>query len=472
MSSSFTMASLASLEGSTWIAGPDFHVDLGPLDARHPEHYSRRLLIFRCGSSDQRNAQINALKAGLRRLVRRCPPLAGSVEPQQDAGFRLCGIAPGKGLELVVKDMHSALPSFAELEEGDFQPEDLPFEYLMPEPQDFSTDQPYAACRIMYSAINGGTVITWAMTHSLADGTGHNELMRALAEEIKNSESSSDVGLSAITADLGMDRSALINVTSELKFDASNHPAYAGDATRVRRASTDWQLGFGTKDTETPLLLSMSQKGLQRLKDDATQADAPPISSHDALVALLWRSIMRIRRRRAGSAHGIRWDFDSTLYFPTDARKHLRLSPAYVGNAVYQLAVSLDLGTLLSPSGLQQAASAVRQSISSIDPADVRALMVAYKDRWVEWGFMAASLSTVDVAMGTDWTSGGVYDGDWGQAFGRLERLRYPGEEGLNAIMPKLRYRGKGGAEVIISVLPDEADLLRSEEYFGKYLRV
>ena len=71
--------------------------------------------------------------------------------------------------------------------------------------------------------------------------------------------------------------------------------------------------------------------------------------------------------------------------------------------------------------------------------------------------------------MGTDWTSGEVYSQDWGLNFGPLVRYRYPGEEGTNCVMPKLP---DGGAEVFVSVMPQEVEMLRGPEGFGKYLEV
>ena len=75
------MADSSFLDHTVLISGPQFHVDLAALDARHPVHYSRRLLIFRCTSASQLDAQLSALKTGLQALIRRCPILSGIVVP-------------------------------------------------------------------------------------------------------------------------------------------------------------------------------------------------------------------------------------------------------------------------------------------------------------------------------------------------------------------------------------------------------
>ena len=103
---------------------------------------------------------------------------------------------------------------------------------------------------------------------------------------------------------------------------------------------------------------------------------------------------------------------------------------SYIGNAVYQLTAALDLDTLLSPSGLQHAASVIRLAIMAVKPDLVASYMAELKERWVDWGFMVGT-STVGVAMGTDWTSGALYSDDWGGGVGPVVREGYPGEGGL-----------------------------------------
>ena len=75
------MFNSSSFNHNVFILGPSFHIDLAALDARHPVHYSRRLLLFRCASATQRNAQLAALKTSLQALLSGCPVLGGTVVP-------------------------------------------------------------------------------------------------------------------------------------------------------------------------------------------------------------------------------------------------------------------------------------------------------------------------------------------------------------------------------------------------------
>ena len=458
------------------IPGPSFHVDLAPLDARHPIHYGRRLLIFRCASSAQRDAQLTAFKTGLQALVSRFPVLGGTVESlpsvvSSDGKQDWRAIVPGSspGIELIVRDLRAELPPFEELERAHFPPDKIPYGLLVPIPQELSNDRPFAACKMQFSAFEGGTILTFSMSHSVGDGVGNNELMRVLAEEMRLaqehlSEGATNEKRSEATTPMGLDRSFLRNITSNVEFNIKDHPAY----TLEIPPSTLSSHPFEAISPEISILLRISPANLTQLKADATQPAAPSISTHDALAALMWRTVLLIRSRRSPSSKDFPASTIGNVYFPSDGRRHLGLPQSYIGNAVYQIAANLPLSTLFSPSGLQHAASAIRSALTAVNPTIVTSLMAETKERWLDWGFMR-DYSTTGVGMGTDWTSGSLYEDDWGEAFGKMVRFRYPGGEGQAGccILPKLL---DGGAEVVVAVLPDEVEVLRGEEGFGKYI--
>jgi Trichothecene 3-O-acetyltransferase-like N-terminal domain len=459
------------------VEGPSFHVDLAGLDAFHPVHYSNRLLIFRCSSSTQRDAQLAAFKIGLQALVNRCPLLGGIVVPlppdeAKDGKEDWRTIVPDKGIELVVRDLRKKLPSFEDLEAANFAPSKLPYDLLTTVPPDIGNDRPFAAFKVQFSAIEGGTIITLSISHSVGDGAGTNELTRVLAEETRLSQSSSSSGAKEGLPDAAtmLDRSAIRNLPSEKDFNIKEHPAYRWDAPTVDDAPLEKAPlhPFEAPSPETAILLHISPPGLAQLKADATTLHAPHISTHDAIAALIWRSSLLIRRQRSIAAQNLPTSTLGTIFLPSDARRHLKLTESYIGNCVYQLTATLELGELFSPTGLKQAASAIRRAITSVTPAKVSSLLGKTNERWPGWGFMD-SYATTGVAMGTDWTSGMLYSQDWGEAFGPLIRYRYPGHEGGGGccILPKLL---NGAAEVTVSVMPQEEDILRSDECFGKYI--
>jgi hypothetical protein len=470
-----------SFDDNILIPGPSesFRVDLSRLDACHPVHYSRRLLIFKCKSQAQRHAQLAALKVGIQRLLLQCPVLGGLVVPL--AGEASNGeedwrtIVPGRGLELIVRDLETKLPSFEELESAGFPSSKLPYDLLVPVPQGIGSDRPFAACKMQFSAINGGTILTFSMSHSVADGSGTNELMRILSEETKLAQQHVAVDTRPheppmhVSAGLiGLDRTVLRNMTSTLPFSIEDHPGFKQKPSHPHapaREQVEAQ-SFKARSPEVPVLLHIPNASLAQLKADATLHDAPPISTHDALAALMWRSVLQIRSSRSSSSSKTAPALITADFFmPSDARRHLNLPPSYIGNVVYQLAAHIDLETLLSPSGLQYAASAIRRAILAVTPALVASYVTKMKETWVDWAFPETMLTT-GLAMGTDWTSNDLYHQDWGMEFGSLVRYRYP-DEAFNCIMPKLQ---DGSAELLLSVMPEEVELLKSKECFGKYI--
>lgn len=453
-------------EGISLIAGPSFDIDLSSIDKFHPIHYSRRLFFFRCPSNADFNKQLAFLKTGLGALLRRCPILGGTISPLSNQS---CTIIQGPGIELLVKNLQTVLPSFSALEASNFPL--LPYEDLVPVPKDLEHDQPFPALRIQFSAIDGGSILTFAASHSAADGSGVDELIRILTEETKAAQedvTSVKIGLESSTIAIGLDRSVLSNLTSDVEFSINDHPAYKLNKPSPEEAIPEALHPFAAIALEAPILLRISSPNLARLKLDAT----PPggqISTHDALSALIWRSCILIRSRRSPSPHAT--DLVTKFFMPSDARKQLGLPQNYVGNSVYQLFASLPLSVVLSSSGLQDCAGAVRKSIIAATPAVVRSFMAFYNNKVedptsIGWQFTAPFALKIGVAMGSSWKSSEVMYANWGEAFGDVIRYRVPANIG-NLVLPRLP---DGGAEVVVSVMPREMDTLKGAECFGKYL--
>ncbi|KAF7374763.1 hypothetical protein MSAN_00361800 [Mycena sanguinolenta] len=426
----------SSLNDTLFIPGPSFHVELPPIDARHMFHFCRRLLFFRCTSDAQREAQLAALRSGIQALLARCPVLGGVVTPlppdeaaADKENWR--AIVPGRGIELVVRDLRQTMPTFTELEAMNFPPVRLPWALLMPISRDLTNDRPHAACKLQFSAIDGGTILTVAMSHCAADGVGTDDWMRILTQETRLAQESSRMSERPQGCDPGLHR-------------------------KSEQAPSNV---FGATSTKVPVLLRLSPAGAVQLKADAT-TPGERISTHDALCALMWRTVLLMRRR--SSAQSIPLSATSNLFMPSDARRHLPDLPCpYVGNAVYQIIAALDVATLLSPSGLARAASEVRRAITAVTPSLVESYMTFIRDpiasRFIDYQFMNGSTTTTGFAMGTSLGSGdAMYGGDWGKAFGSLVTFRVVGEP-VNTVLPKLP---DGSIEAIVAVAPEDVETL------------
>lgn len=209
------------------------------------------------------------------------------------------------------------------------------------------------------------------MSHCVGDGAANNEIFRVLSEEIKAAQYDSNQETSIVQADMGLDRDIIHNMRSELPFSFIENPGYM-NSTSIQSPELK---SFQATTPEVPVLINLSPETLKKLKSDASTPDSPLISTHDALAALIWRSALLIRSRRASMSQEV---LDSTtvdLFFPSDARRHLNIPDSYIGNVVYQLKVSLPLSTLLSPIGLQAAAKAIRATITAFEPELVKSYM-------------------------------------------------------------------------------------------------
>ncbi|KAK5213947.1 hypothetical protein LTR41_000139 [Exophiala xenobiotica] len=390
-------------------------------------------------------------------------------------------IVPGRGLELVVRDLREAMPSFQELEKSNFQPSLLPYSLLVPVPADISNDKPFSACKIQFSSIEGGTIITIAHSHSVADGSGTNELMRVLAEETRRAQEHDSLpqstaeteALDNLPTGMGLDRSFMRTIASDIPFNINDHPGYSWNPEPAAPNHP-----FVATAPGVPVLIRISPAGLARLRSDASSSREPgvlsiPISTHDALAALMWRTVLLIKSRRSEDAGAVPLSTKTSLFMPSDARRHLVGLPAsYVGNAVYQLTAGpLELGTLLGAAGLVEGARALRTAINAVTvaPEKVKSLMAMTNQRWIPWAFLSTA-ETTGFPMGTDWTGGPeVYGYDWGSAFGGkggMVRYRYP-DEAFNVVFPRLP---DGSAEVVVAVLRDEVEVVKGVEGFGRYM--
>lgn len=451
--------------------GPDFKIDLPRIDACHPVYYARRLLIFHCASDEQRDAQLSALKTGSKALVQRCPLLAGKLSrlPPDEASTQVDewrNIVPSEGLGLVVRDLREKMPSFSALEKDNFPPTELKYNLLVPIPIDVGSEGP--ACKIQYSAIEGGTILCWAMSHSVGDGGANNELIRILAEEVKLASEGGDE-MNGDREVMDLYRRAVIDIKSEVPFKVEDHPGYRAQPPppTSEEASERANHPFRATNPEMPSIFTVSPSSLEKLKKDATPPSPAWISTHDALVALIWKTQIQLHRQRSPAAQSLPGSTLSTLFMPSDARKSLGIPNPYIGNAIYQLSATLPLSKLLSENGLQFAALAIRQAITAVSTEKVRSYYSKMRDEWVEWAFLG-SYDTTGVAIGTGWTSGALYDFDWGEDFGKMTSYRMP-DEAFNSVLPKLV---DGGAEIEVGVMPEEVEKLRRLEGFMKYVDI
>lgn len=118
----------------------------------------------------------------------------------------------------------------------------------------------------------------------------------------------------------------------------------------------------------------------------AASTPTHPVSTHDALSALMWRTLMHARHASGALSHPSPKTntppTESTYTLPHNARRHVGLPSAWVGNACYFISATLPISTILSPSNqsLPIMAESIRAALNAVDGDIVGGLMHLRKE--------------------------------------------------------------------------------------------
>jgi hypothetical protein len=149
-------------EGEFFFARPYIDFDFAISDARGPNLYSYRILVFKIDSLSAHVATTNALKKGLQKLVERCPPLGGIVAPVENKPGEQGGwkkVVPGPGIKLIVRDLRSKL-SYQDIEVRDFPTEAFKCDDVVPYSLVQIMEDEAAGSVFQYTWIKGGALLT------------------------------------------------------------------------------------------------------------------------------------------------------------------------------------------------------------------------------------------------------------------------------------------------------------------------
>ncbi|KAL8745152.1 MAG: hypothetical protein Q9190_002684 [Brigantiaea leucoxantha] len=434
----------------------------------------------------------------MRSTVEELPFLAGSVEPLSKNQPWLHDIHPHGAAYLEVKDLSLYL-NFQDLQKNGFSPSLLDSGQLCPFPKAiYAQDGPAAICRIRANFVAGGLLLVISINHIVCDGRGITNVVKLFAQKLCQAQSGRTTsGCSANrTLISSFDRTSVLS-SNGLPGEITHHQAWTN--TPLPR-----HLGFTATETVCKTFY-ISYDSLCALKQAAshpstatfvaahisgTQVESTlavkptcTISTHDAVAALIWRSVILARHRA-----GILPDHSKTHFTQAvDCRSRLRLSPSYLGNAIYGVRTSLALTDLASApehdasqtSGLQTAALAIRKEVNSVTAEKFQGLLASIERTHMEAKTRLAGIE--DFSIGSillvSYYNFEIYDLDFGpelgdeQATGRgkVEAFRLP-SKGLApcvpVILPRLR---NGGCEFIINEKEEVMGLLEGDKIFRCY---
>jgi hypothetical protein len=457
-------------KGEFFFKGPDFNFDFAINDAFIFNLYSYRILVFKIDSPSGHSATTEALKIALQKVVERCPPLGGVVVSTENKLGQQHGwkeVLPGPGIKLVVRDLREKL-DYQDLEDKDFPPEAFKCEETVPISPAPIMEGKAPGSVFQYTWIKGGALLSVGIDHPITDGNGMNLIMSMIAEECKQVSSGADKNGTPQKKIIGTDRSIVRALEGKNYTKAEDHQSY----TFLDTPPSHEEEQDGPEPNIPMFMFQITPSKLFDLKQAANTLNSR-VSTHDAICALTWRSVM-LSRYKAGTITNL--DEEVELHIPTDVRRFIGLETDYVGNAVYFLSCKIILSQLLEPTSLPKVATMIRSALESRSReliAGYHSLVKSLPDlgqviiRGIE------HIHTTAFCIGTSWKADQMYGADWGNAFGPVMRFRSPDVgffgvfKGLNFICP--RVQGEGPAEFQTWLEPEGWEALKRDELFGRF---
>ncbi|KAL9583696.1 MAG: hypothetical protein Q9212_002562 [Teloschistes hypoglaucus] len=480
------------------IEGPPFNLKLSPWDRRTKVLYSKRILAFRLSVNNHEHTDqiVRQLYTALKSTVEDIPFLAGFIVPWSETQPWLHNISPQGAAYLEAQDLSQDL-SFAHLNCKHFPPSLLDATALCP------SGYP-DVCRFRATFIDGGLLLAVSISHIVFDGRGITEVMKTFAEKLRNapigslskveaydhSDSFENHDQNEYRDCFSCDRTTLVSGQGRVGA-IENHPGLttssldlpsgsAGISTRCHVFCISGKSLLELKKAASPYSCckNAAAGSSQQQRGHSQVSDQPPwISTHDAIAALMWRSIILAR-------HGAGINDQQETFFSqaVDCRTHLGLPKPYHGNVAYIIRCSLTISDLTdattgdtddhSQSGLQAAAQAIRKEVNNVTEEKFRDLMGFLERTEMETSTITSTADT--------WSTRSVfllsyfgfemYDIDFGEALGgRIEAFRLPSQGVLPFVPVILPRLPDGGCEFIVNEQSEVMDLLVKDQFFQNF---
>jgi trichothecene 3-O-acetyltransferase len=482
--------------------------EFGPLDEVIPPLYHAIIYGFPCEES-QRDRALEVLQGGFTRLLKSRPYMGGDIvrddSPDVRPGsLKLVVPDPPADLQLAVVDLSSPESgwkhSYDEVREAG-----MPLSWLDPALVAPYTTGIASTTKVLMGQVNwipGGCLFTMYIAHALTDAWGGAMVVQYWAQECREFQGiSTPSPLDALPESNGRHPALHEIPSSPETFDRLK-----GRPELWKLLGLHWEENLTVAKDAVSLpttipaaavaipgmrtcIFSFTPEACSRLKADAKPSSKGGwISTQDALVALIWRSVMRARLSEAakpgtatngvsnGTASATRQN--SIVSVAIEGRSLCKPKVPYsiINNVVYCCMTEMPVTTILDPdpskNTLSNLALAVRSNIEAFksDPVlvndtnqlaasipDVGKLSIAFKD------FLGYDLIT------TSWIDAPFYQGvDFGPPLGKPDFMRLPKGQfsGICSLQPR---KANGDIEAFISLNEEEMERFFKDEEFKKY---
>ncbi|KGO48198.1 Transferase [Penicillium expansum] len=471
------------------------YIYLSPMDNVMPRFYARLIFAFRCSPNQDHQKVRGLLEQGLRRTSADIPSIAGKVFTRPATPDRVghleIRVHPSYCPTVYVRD-------FSELDYDELLEEGLPQDMLDPnilfpviDPPDSEQGAPIFLAQANF--VTGGLLLAVGMYHSVIDGTSGGWLAKKWAEHTRHLQ-----GTTEDRASLNiMPRSTDPGVLEDLWLAQGYSPLTVEELKTGSKDSNDptlWRL-LGLDPLNTPpspqlmaepegredwpmqsTIFYLSPQALEDLKKASTEEPFGRVSTNDALMALLWRSITRARLPNDTSSS---MDTNEAILDSTyDGRAGFSpdLPFTYMGSLIFISTARMQRSQLVSPTtSLASIAHEIRQAAKSIDSSRMHAAfgLAASIPDYTKLTFPFATFAGAEVCI-TSWIAWSLFDLDFGPIFangGRPEFVRPPRRE-FDAVCRRcvvLPLQSHGGCEVLISLVADEMQRLERDPELARF---
>ncbi|KAM0280151.1 hypothetical protein ACHAQH_004223 [Verticillium albo-atrum] len=466
------------------VSGYDEIPKLLPLETIEPKMYVKPFLVFELQEAYDIDHLTRVLDDAYQATKKRIPVLDCKVVPDHDADQK--GIAKLEKLAeeevppIVFKDLRSKDAfsfTYDELKANDFPPVAFDSHVLssLPPAPAPGAAAPVAALQINF--IRGGMVLCLALHHVPGDARAFLEWTKVLAVECRPAQ-----GIELPDDDAGFDARMLKDrerLRQRVSSDHSggtieDHPEYM-----ILPFVPEANDGSGLfSKTSLSRVFYLSPESLETLKRDAAPSnatqppdDVPWISTMDALMALIWRTVVRAQT----PLDGLEGDAVSRMSFGIDNRKRTALDPPLhphtLGNFFSVNEAALPAREVLTKASVADLAAPIRRGLQRKDGRHYDSLVTVVRGLdHVERLVLSVITSLACSAMATSWADLEYYDVTWGPLLGdRVEALRTARAGVMNTIMPRLP---DGGIEVALTMEPDAHQAVLQDPVWTRYARL
>lgn len=451
--------------------------------------YNQLVLLFRLSPDIAHDSIVAATRVALDQIVAAVPWLGEQVvhEVQNGGRSNLCKTVPFSSPSsyaakmLIVKDGSDVCPSYEELEQRGAPVPMLDGKVLCPMPawplgySEADMDEaPVVVLQLTF--IQNGLLLNFSNQHNMVDGVGAYAFFQLLSIAMQGHEIPEHLVQQA-----NMDRRMVIPLLDPNQ-PLRDHSHLLKAKTATRKAS-ELSTGIPSPPPSRWALFHIPRDRLLEIKSAASRQDefvdgVEYITTNDALCALYWKCLARVRVHngtvKTGDPHTLQTKFLRAL----DARAAVGVPAGYLGQMVYHAATCCSLGDLAAASGPGETSWTLSRLASRLR-ADLNASNT-------EWAVRSYATFVAGVSDKSALVYGGGFDPltdvgnssmaqlnftalEFGPLLGKPALMRRPNLTPVPGVMYVLAPEGEAGNLPVLVCLPDrDIDGLQADEQWSQ----